>query len=402
VAERLRIALITERFGYKFGGAEAYAVHLFEKISRTHQVTVIAREFDHNLPINELRVPRLKGWPSWLRALHFAYWARRLCRSRFARDSISEADTDPSEKPDFDVVHTHAMGPAGDIHVVHVVPFKFRRFCMQSRWRGLLSCLQPRNLAYLWLEAASVRSRPGRRLVAVSPSVETQLYQAYPALKKVEIIPPGASPVTMDRSVRKQLRDTFGWDDSDVGCLLVARNPLRKGMASTLEALAHLPKHYKLVVVGADVEARTYLNAHHPELNERVRLVGPVTEVSPYYLSADIYVHPTLRDSFGMAPLEAMAHGLPVVLSEQKYCGFAAFVRHQHEAWILDDPKDALSVAEALRALAPGERLREDLVRQSARVVERFSWDGVATRYEDLYQALHAERMLAQSQPRTQ
>lgn len=395
MAERLRIALITERFGRKFGGAEAYAVHLFEKISLNHDVTVIAREFDHSLPIKETHVPILNGWPGWIRALHFAYWARQF---------TNPTGRSKSDK-DFDVVHTHAMGPAGDIHVVHVVPVKFRRFCLQSRWRGLLSCLQPRNLAYLWLEAQSVRagrSGSGRRVVAVSPSVEAQLYQAYPELKKVEMIPPGANPVPMDQRVRVQMREQFGWGDQDVACLLVARNPMRKGLASTLEAFIRLPHHFKLLVVGADSEARAFLSARYPELVERVSLVDPVAEVSPYFLSADIYVHPTLRDSFGMAPLEAMAHGRPVVLSAKQYCGFAGFLRHQHDAWILDDPKDAQSLTEAILALAPGERLRDEIVLQSQRVVERFSWDAVAKNYEDLYHTVHAERALLHSQPRTQ
>lgn len=395
MAERLRIALITERFGRKFGGAEAYAVQLFEKISLNHDVTVIAREFDHSLSIKEMLVPRLNGWPGWIRALHFAYWARKFSYPK------SQSRTDIG----FDVVHTHAMGPAGDIHVVHVVPVKFRRFCLQPRWRGLLGCLQPRNLAYLWLEAQSVRSGrsgSGRRVVAVSPSVEAQLYQAYPALKKVEMIPPGANTVPIDQCVRGQMREKFCWGERDVVCLLVARNPMRKGLASTLEAFIRLPHHFKLLVVGADAEARAYLSARHPELVERVSLVDPVAEVSPYFLSADIYVHPTLRDSFGMAPLEAMAHGIPVVLSAKQYCGFADFLQHQYDAWILDDPKDVQSLAQAILALAPGERLRDEIVRQSQRVVERFSWDAVAKNYEHLYHTVRAERELLHSQPRTQ
>lgn len=390
MADRLRIALITERFGRKFGGAEAYAVHLFERLSLSHDVTVIAREFDHDLSVSEVRVDSLRGWPSWIRALHFAYHARRLTRAGGAT------------APPYDVVHTHAMGPAGDVHVVHVVPVRFRRFCLQPRWRGILSYLQPRNIAYLWLEAASVRSAPGRRVVAVSPSVEDQLHEAYPTLKRVEMIPPGTHPGVTKREVRQSVRDQLGWSKDDVGCLLVARNPLRKGLAAVVEALEKLPSHYKLAVVGADREARDFVNKHHTHLSERLCLIEPASEVSPYYQCADIYVHPTLRDSFGMAPLEAMAHGLPVILSGQQYCGFAAFVHDRHDAWILEDPRDSQAIAEALLALDPREHLRERLVFQSAQLVEKFSWQRVAERFESLYQDVLSERKQAQSQPRNQ
>ena len=383
MAERLHIALITERFGRKFGGAEAYAVHLFEKLSHDHDVTVIAREFDHALPIKEVHVNKIKGWPSWIRALHFAYWTHKLTR----------------QEAGYDVVHTHAMGPAGD---VHVVPIKFRRFFLQSAWRGVLSCLQPRNLAYLWLEAASVRAMPGKRLVAVSPSVQDQLHKAYPELKQIEMIPPGAHPAVVKPAERMRFRSQLGWSASDVGCLLVARNPLRKGLAAVTLALGQLPAHYKLAVVGADSEARQFLQNTHPELQARISLLDPVTDVSPYYACADIYVHPTLRDSFGMAPLEAMAHGLPVVLSGAQYCGFAAFVQHRFDAWVLDDPTDVSSIATALLALSPEHTLGVQLVSQSVALVEAFSWQTVTKRYEALYLEVVRARGAAQSQPRIQ
>jgi UDP-glucose:(heptosyl)LPS alpha-1,3-glucosyltransferase len=106
-------------------------------------------------------------------------------------------------------------------------------------------------------------------------------------------------------------------------------------------------------------------------------------------------------DSFAMAPLEAMAHGLPVILSAQQYCGFAAFVHDRHDAWILEDPRNSQAIAEALLALDPREHLRERLVFQSAQLVEQFSWQRVAERYESLYQDVLSERNHIQSQPRS-
>lgn len=381
MAERLCIALVTERFGRKFGGAEAYAVNLFEILTKQHDVTVIASEFDHNLPVTEIYVKRLKGLPSWMRALHFAYCAKQLTSSGF------------------DIVHSHAMGPAGDVHVIHVVPVKYRRFFMRSRWRGYLSYLEPHNIAHLWLESSSLRSVPGHQVVAVSPSVTKQLQAAYPALESIEMIPPGAHAQRLDPLLRLNIRHQLGWQDTDVVCLLVARNPLLKGLAVLLQALARLPEHYKLVVLGADAESKKYLFQHHSEVNARVRLLEPTSSVSAYYQSADICVHPTLLDSFAMAPLEAMAHGLPIILSAEQYCGFAAFVRHQHDAWVLQDPRDAKQLAEAIHGLGESPQLREMLVRQSEALVDFFSWETVAQRYETVYAKVLTQKKEFQSQP---
>jgi len=384
VAERLRIALITERFGRKFGGAEAYAVNLFEILTTRHDVTVIACQFDHDLPVKEIYVKRLKGLPSWMRALHFAYCAKKLTSSGF------------------DVVHSHAMGPAGDVHVFHVVPVKYRRFYMRAKWRGYLSYLEPHNIAHLWLESSSLRCGPGHQVVTVSPSVTQQLQTAYPAVASIEMIPPGAHVQHIDPIVRSNIRQQLGWQDTDVVCILVARNPLLKGLAVSLQALERLPEHYKLVVLGADAESQQYFSHHHAQLSARVRMLEPTSSVSVYFQSADICVHPTLRDSFAMAPLEAMAHGLPVVLSAVQYCGFAAYVRHQHDAWVLDDPRDAAQLSEAIRALGESSQLREQFIQESHALVQTFSWETVAQRYEALYTNVMSQKEVPQSQPRIQ
>jgi len=384
VAKRLKIAFITERFGRRFGGAEAYAVSLCEILSRQHDVTIIASEFDHSLSVNEIFIKRLKGWPSWIRALHFALKTKNLSFS------------------DFDVVHTHAMGTFGDVHVVHVVPVRFRRFFMQNRWRGWLSCLQPRNIAYLWLEANSLQESSKRIVVAVSPSVKAQISTAYPKLSRIEMIAPGASITSTDTTERSSFRVHLGLQKEDVVCLLVARNPLLKGFAAVLQALAHLPEKYKLLVVGADRLSKNYLLSHPSGLKARVNLLEPTSDVSAYYRSADICVHPSLLDSFGMAPLEAMAHGLPVVLSPSQYCGFAAFVRHKHDAWVLDDPTDATEIADAIFALGESSDLREAITRQSRSLVQTFNWESIAQRYEVLYDQIVSDRKGSQSQPLSQ
>lgn len=384
VAERMRIALITERFGRKFGGAEAYAVNLFEILSKRHDVTVIACEFEHDLPVKEISVKRLKGFPSWMRALHFAYCAKKLTSSGF------------------DVVHSHAMGPAGDVHVMHVVPVRYRRFFMRARWRGYLSYLEPHNIAHLWLESSSLRFVPGHQLVAVSPSVTKQLQAAYPLITSVEMIPPGAHAQHIDPIVRTSIRHQLGWQDTDVVCILVARNPLLKGLAVSLQALERLPEHYKLVVLGADADSQQYFFHHHAQMSARVRMLEPTSSVSAYFQSADICVHPTQRDSFAMAPLEAMAHGLPVVLSAEQFCGFAAYVRHQHDAWVLTDPKDAEQLAEAICALGERPQLRAQFAHESHTLVQTFSWETVAQRYEVLYTNVMSQKEVSQSQSRIQ
>jgi len=382
VSERLRIALLIDRFGRRFGGAEAYGVNLFEVLSQRHDVTVIAHDFEHDLPVKQIKVKVNRKWPSWLRVLHFAREAKRLTRDNF------------------DVVHSHMNGGAGHIHVIHVAPIRYRRLSGISAWRRCLVYLQPSNIAYLLLEAAAMRVKIGSHVVAVSPWLKERIHDAYGEQLTVDTIAPGATRVAVDLVVRSQIRAALGWAQDDIGCLLVARNPLRKGLATVLEALSQLPENFRLAVVGTQPEIKDYLRVNYPKLVARVNLIVPTPDVSPYYQAADVYVHPTLIDSFGMAPLEAMAHGLPVMISGPEYCGFGQYVTHRHDAWVLTNPEDPREIAQGLLALTSDQALRAHLLHHAAKLVDSLSWAAAAQKYEALYvESIEARRSTAASSP---
>jgi len=367
VPERLRIALLVDRFGRRFGGAEAYGVDLFEVLSQRHDVTVIAHDFEHDLPVKQIKVKSSRKWPSWVRVWHFSRQAERLTRENF------------------DVVHSHMNGGTGQIHVIHVDPIRYRRLHDVNWWQRCLVYLQPSNLVYLMLETANMRAKLGMQVVAVSPWLKERIHDSYGTQLSVEIIAPGAKRVARDPVIRDRIRAELGWSATDVGCLLVARNPLRKGLATVLQALAQLPAHFQLAVVGARSEIKDYLTVNHPELLARVRLIAPTSDVSPYYQAADTYVHATLLDSFGLAPLEAMAHGLPIIVSGSEHCGFGAYVKHRFDAWVLNDPEDANEIAQGLVALNSDQVLRAELLSNGEKLVASLSWTAAAQKYEALY-----------------
>lgn len=377
VPERLRIALLTERFGQKFGGAESYAVSLFRVLSQRHDVTVFAREFDHDLPIKQQVVPIAAWCPSWLRLWLFSRRCAKLTRTGF------------------DITHSHTNAGSADIQLMHVSPVRYRRFFNRTFFQKLLVWLTPVQVAYLWMESEAVKPAPGHVLVTVAPLVKQQLQCAYGKDLSVEVVTPGAEIVALDDVSRQNVRAQLGWGPQDIGCLLVARNPLRKGLIAVLHALALLPATFRLAVVGAGPEVQEVLASQFPQLLDRVRLIPATTEVSPYYWAADVYVHPTLQDSFGMAPLEAMAHRLPVVLSGPQYCGFAQYVTHEKDAWILSDPQSPEQIAAGLRKLGLDQEVRERLVMHGCALAAEFSWDAIAQQYEKLYVKSLAERLNA-------
>ncbi|CAM5777841.1 glycosyltransferase family 4 protein [Castellaniella caeni] len=381
--DSLSIAFVVDRFGSRFGGAEAYGVALMrELVAAGHRVTVFAREYD---PACELRLPfhaiRLsRRWPSWMRVWLFARRVARLTRQGF------------------DIVHSHMNGWCGDVEVIHVTPVRYRwRVQPMGAAKRLLSYISPRVQTYLGLEARRVHARPGHRVVAVSHLIAHQLEQAYRRpVADFPVIAPGVAAVpAVSAGQRQRRRAELGLPAHGTLCLLVARNPMRKGLPTVLDALATLPDDVLLLVVGANAAARDCVAQAPEAVRRRVHLVAETSHVAPYYQAADLYVHPTLNDSFGMAPLEAMSFGLPVVLSPAPWCGFAQYVQDGDEALVISHPERADELAAAVARLCSDEALRVHLRQGMRQVLARHAWPEVARRYLALYDEVLRERCAA-------
>jgi len=115
---------------------------------------------------------------------------------------------------------------------------------------------------------------------------------------------------------RKQL-------DIDHPILLNVSRLLRsKGVYRLLDIFYYLKKEIpgaELFLVGQNYEGEGIINRTKAlGLEESIHLEGqvPYFEVGKYYVKADLFVHPSLADSFGMVLLEAMSYGVPVVATD--------------------------------------------------------------------------------------
>lgn len=144
---------------------------------------------------------------------------------------------------------------------------------------------------------------------------------------------------------------------------------LRKGFAYLLRAIKMAGAHsFSLELVGdtGDRWCRRLLESERKGLRAFVRPGDPV----PVYQRSELFVLPTLEDGFGLAAAEAMACGLPVVVTAQ--CGAAEFVRHGVTGWIVpagDSDALAQTLCEALQSRAKlpamGRAARTDIAQRA-------------------------------------
>jgi glycosyltransferase involved in cell wall biosynthesis len=370
IGQRLRIAVLTRSFT-PLGGAERYAMALAEQFAPRHEVHVFAQHFGARLPKMIChRVPCYFTRPRWLNQLWFALYTWWRTRSGF------------------DIVHSHENTWHGNIQTVHVQPVRLGLVAGRQGVRRWIRCLQvatsPRLWVYSALEEARLQPRPGRVVIAVSQTLRDHIAASYPRLPAPgHVLPPGVTPPVLidDRSATRQ---TLGLAEDSCMLLFIACDPEKKGLGALLDALRVLPPHVNLVVVGK-IDPTFEHRAAAGGLAARVHFVGTLLDPGPMYRAADMLVHPTLEDSFALVVLEAMAYGVPVVVSDRRHCGIAAAFSDTREALLLKDPRDSRAIAAAIRCLLYDPALRARLAAAGPRFAQRHDWALVAAQQERIY-----------------
>jgi glycosyltransferase-like protein len=203
-----------------------------------------------------------------------------------------------------------------------------------------------------------------------------------------------------DDAERRRDRAAFDLGDHFTVLTIGGIEP-RKGSLTLLEGFASLRRlapelDARLVVAGGATlfDYRGEVERFHARIAElglggAIRVLGALGdgEVERLYRAADAFAFPSTKEGFGLAALEALASGLPVVASDLD--ALSTFLEHDRSALLVQvgDP-DALGAALARVGREPStrERLRD----AGLGVAADYSWDRAAVSHEDAYRKLMA------------
>jgi glycosyltransferase involved in cell wall biosynthesis len=374
--KRLRIAVLNRVFSPTGGGAERYSIALVEQLAAHHEIHVFSQQVDHQWPgvtYHHVSAPLTR--PRWVNQLWYAtatWWATRR---------------------GFDVVHSHENTWHGQVQTVHVLPIRYNLFQGRTglHWwlRWLKVVTSPRLLVYVGLEHRRYARQPGRFIVVTSRSLEAVMQANYPhTAPMLRVVTPGVAAVPGKPSEhdKRAARQKLGLPDTGQCIVFVGNDYRKKGLAVLLDALRQLPENVFLAVVGNSAhvpEFQPQVNAN--ALGSRVFFLGALKDVTPAYLAADCLAHPTLEDTFAMVVLEAMAHGLPVIVSREAYCGIAGLLSHDVNALVLQDPRDASELARHLRSALQDDVLCQRLGNEALVFAHSHQWSHIANEQAQIY-----------------
>ncbi|HET6514611.1 MAG TPA: glycosyltransferase family 1 protein [Thermodesulfovibrionales bacterium] len=245
------------------------------------------------------------------------------------------------------------------IHDLHPIYFP-QQFGLSSRYFRLSLKMLPRI--------------PGR-IVVPSFFVKSELLKVAPIDSSIVDVIPNGYNSELFKPQKIEMRDGFmtryGLKKPYilfVGSLFPYKNV--KTLIETFMGIKNQISH-SLVVVG-----NKRLSTEPLAEDKRILYMDyiPLEDIPKFYSYADMLVHPSLAEGFGMTVLEAMACGTPVISSRN-----GSLPEVVGEAGILFDPYGN-SLEQAMLALIRNKDLRNDLIEKGLRNVTRYSWDTTAER----------------------
>jgi glycosyltransferase involved in cell wall biosynthesis len=141
----------------------------------------------------------------------------------------------------------------------------------------------------------------------------------------------------------------------------------------------------KLIIIGDDLSGNPDLRRTviRSGVQNDVRFLGfvPVEVLRTFYDAAKIFVFPSLYEGFGLPPLEAMAHGTPVVTSN-----VSSLPEVVGNAAVLVHPENVFEIMRALHRVLLDQPLRDKMKERSYRQAAKFSWEKSVRRIMEVYQ----------------
>ena len=367
----LHIALITETFLPEINGVANTLSHLSDGLrARNHLVEVVRPRQTEDA--NQRSTPTLmlcRGWPlPGYPGLQWGMTSTHRLTRRWQQ-----------QRPD--VVYIATEGPLGlcalrvarrlGIAVVSGFHTNFQQYFNQY---GLTFFSRALTRYLRWFH--------NRSSLTLVPSASQRLELTRRHFERLELLARGVDSQLFSPSRRQMsLRQSWGLRENDIALLHVGRLAPGKNLGALKRCLDALQARYparrfKLIVVG-DGQKRAALEASLPEAV--FCGVQCAEALANHYASADVFLFPSLSETFGNVVLEAQASGLGVVAYDEAAAG--QHIRHGYNG-VLAMPGDEYAWLEAACWLLEDPETLRTIRLNARRHASRQSWQGIIEQFE--------------------
>ncbi len=311
-------------------------------ISQGHEVYPIAERIDSKL-YNEVGAHPIKTfrWP-------FSKFFRRKFYMKQVDLAIKKI------KPDLIIGHGDIINQ--DIAYIHN--------CVHLAYEKINSKTLPKESDIGRIHTSILEAQTFTKLICNSQMMKKDLAQRFTIpLDKIEVIYPEYDPDKFNIKNKKQNREekraSLGLNDEIVIGLITSGNFKKRNVAHLIESINllddTLKRKIKVIVAGKDKATKYSERIKSYNLTNNFIFLPSINNVETYYHAIDIFVLPALIEEFGRSVLEAMACGLPVIISSD--VGSSEILEDKAKQFVLHS-QDPNEFKEKLEELIGSEDLR--------------------------------------------
>ncbi len=300
-----------------------------------------------------------------------------------------------SESLEYDILHSHywlsgvaAMQLAQRWDIPHITMFH-----TLARLKQLANPNEPEPSLRLEMEQRLIQHADC--IIAPTINERTQMIRYCGAtMSQVQVIPCGVDLKRFVPQNRQQAREKLGLKPEQPVLLFAGRLDPFKGPDVLLHAAAMMEEEAQIVIAGGELQGDKELEhlrklAADLEISRRVHFLGarPQQELPMLYSAADVTVVPSYHESFGMAAVESLACGTPVVATRAG--GLTTVIRQGETGYLV--PHCPGFFAERLDTLLRQPDLLAQMRLAARPSVLHFSWKNVADQVQNVYEELTDE-----------
>ena len=274
---------------------------------------------------------------------------------------------------DFDIIHTHNTAPQLFGAIASL-------FC-KGKWITTEHTTTNHHRVWWYKKIEKWMYRQYARVICISEAAKRSMQEVTGVNKPpVTVIPNG---INMDN-----FKNAMPVDKSTVNhvaghkvILMVGRFSYQKDQATVIQAMKLIPENVELWLAGyGETQEKLESLIHELDLSHRVHLLGMRTDVPSLLKASDIVVQSSHIEGFGLAAVEAMAAGIPVIASNVN--GLAQVVEG---SGLLFEHKNAEDLAYQVNRLLTDKALRSDLIKKGRTRAQQYSIARMSEEYLNQY-----------------
>ena len=385
----MKILQVTKFFkpSWESGGPARVVYEISKKlVERGHDVTVYTTDgFKSRLDVEKNKPVDVDG----IRTYYFRNLSSYLTRTLLLPIPYYLPMVARKEIRDFDVIHIHECRNMPTV-VTHHYAKKYNIPYILQAHGAVLPFFQKQRLKKYYDHAwGTAILKDASKVIALTKTEVEQYKKMGVDEDKIEIIPNGIDLSEYENLPKKgEFRDRYSISEDEKVILYLGRIHKIKGIDLLVKAFADLIKELddvRLVIAGPDDGFLSTLEEQIEDLKigDRILFTGPLYERDKLkaYVDADVYVLPSVYETFPVTVLEACACGTPVIVTGR--CGIADIVDGK-VGCVVGYDKDQLR--DAIFKILSDEELRRRFGEEGERLVmEEFEWSAIIERIEKIY-----------------